>query len=187
MLTRSSVHPFQRVSTARLVDFFLCPEDRLPLPSPVGRCPQSVPFFLCPHKFLPLLSPGSKCHLLSHFFCVLTSPIVCHLQLVSTPHSVVPFHLLTSPYPPPCSDSECPSLGPFISVSRQVPLSSISRKSVAFTRSVSYRVLTSPSICRAKSVSALCSVPLFLYLDRSLPLLSLGSECPLLGRFLLLF
>ena len=157
VLTCPPLCHIQDVSAPHLVAFFPCPDLSLPLLSPAGECPLLSCFlsmsWLVSRKWVPLAWSLS--------FHILTCPSLCHLQRVSTSHSVTFL---------PCPD-----------------LSAISREWVPLVQLLSFCDLTCPSLCYIQKVSGPCSVAFFPCPDLSLPLLSLVCECLLLDYFLSMF
>ena len=116
-------------------------------------------------------------------FHVATCPSLCALQYVSAPHLVASFLCLDKSLSLWSPGSKCPLLGHFVSMSWQVP-SVVSREWVPLAWSLSFHVLTSPSLCYLQGVSAPSSVASFPCPDKSLPLWPPGCKCLLLSHFL---
>jgi len=163
------------------VPVFPCPDKSLPLQSLLVTCEcpscHSFQFFLesiyvctffpCRGVSLPLQSPGGEPLTMLHSFCVLPYPSAASSGWApSTPPLLFySWHVLPSmaprgwvPLTPPLSfclltcHSPC---GPWL---------------VSLAWWLSFCALTSPSLPSPQRVSALCAVPFFLCLDKSLPL-----------------
>ena len=146
--------------------------------SPIQSC--SFPVLICLSR---CRFQNVSAHRSVPFYCVLTCSSRCGLQRVSPVRSVTFF------CPPDLSsttrspESECPSLGPILSLSGLVPYDAVSRECVPFPLSYCSCILTFHSRCglHRQRVSSPHPVAFSMCPYLSLPMWSPESECPPLG------